>query len=160
MRSAHLAQDYIPSSKLAIIGDGPIEIREKLDSLIENLGLGQNIIRFGWMSNDKYVVMKQSKFFIFPSFSDAFALSVCEAMACQLPVISYDLPQFREHYGKGIIRVEKGNVEKLAQAVRMLLGNRDMLEKLGFDAFEQSKEYNLDKAAKEELQIIMEKFPV
>lgn len=149
--------EYLPSSRLAIIGTGPKEVCDKLDSMIENLGMGQNIIRFGWISDyDKYGVMKQSKLFVFPSYSEAFPLSVCEAMACQLPVISYDLPQFRELFHKGMIRVEKGNVKKLSLTVKMLLENQDMLEKLSVNAFEQAKEYDWDTAAREELEIISE----
>jgi glycosyltransferase involved in cell wall biosynthesis len=140
--------EYKPSSRLAIIGDGPKEVCDKLDSVIGDSNLSQNIIRLGWMGDEKYVIMKKSRIFVFPSYDEAFALAVCEAMACGLPVIAYDLPQFEELYRKGMIRVERGNVEKFALAVKRLLGNRDMQEKLSEDALGQAKEYkDWDKAA-------------
>jgi glycosyltransferase involved in cell wall biosynthesis len=151
--------EYMPSSRLAIIGDGPREVCNKLDSVIKNLGMSQNIIRFGWVSGDnKYAIMKRSKLFIFPSYSEAFPLSVCEAMACQLPVISYDLPQFREHYPQGMIRVKKGNVEKLSSVIKVLLKNQNLREKFSKDASEQAKKLDWNIVAREELEIISEFF--
>lgn len=143
-----------PFSRLAIIGDGPREICNKLDYMIADSNMSQNITRLGWMDDKKYVIMKKSRIFIFPSYDEAFALAVCEAMACGLPVISYDLPQFKELYHKGMIRVQKGNVKKLALMVKILLENRDMQEKLSEDALEQAKQYDWDKAARKELEII------
>lgn len=53
-----------------------------------------------------------------------------------------------------MIRVQKGNVKKLALMVKILLENRDMQEKLSEDALEQAKQYDWDKAARKELEII------
>lgn len=146
----------MPSSKLAIIGDGPLAVCNKLDSLIVNLGLDENIIRFGWLEDDKYDIMKQSKLFIYPSYSETFCISICEAMACKLPVIAYDLPQFNEYYRKGIILVEKKDVKKLSMNIKILLADANMQEKLGMAAFEQAKEYTWDKAVEAKLCSILE----
>jgi glycosyltransferase involved in cell wall biosynthesis len=148
--------EHRPCSRLAIIGDGSREICDKLDSMIADLNMSQNIIRLGWMNDDKYAIMKKSRIFIFPSHGEAFALAVCEAMACGLPVVAYDLPQFKELYHKGMVRVEKGNVTKLALMAKTLLENQDMQEKLSKDALEQAKEYDWDKAAGKELEVISE----
>lgn len=148
--------EHKPCSRLAIIGDGPREICDELDSMIADLNMSQNIIGLGWMNDDKYAIMKSSRIFIFPSYNEGFALAVCEAMACRLPVIAYELPQFEEIYRKGMLRVEKGNVEKLALTVKTLLENQDILENLSKDALEQAKEYDWDKVARKELEIIAE----
>jgi len=143
-----------PSARLAIIGTGEKIIVEKLNALIGKLGLEENIVQTGWLNNEKYRVLKNSKMFVFPSYGEGFALAVCEAMACGLPVVAYDLAAYDTIYKKGMIRIDIGDTEKLADAILDVLENKTLRRRLGLEATEQAKQYDWENSAKAQLGII------
>ena len=147
--------DKKPDAKLVIIGTGKKVVVEQLNSLIWKLNLDKNIIQTGWLYDEKFRMMKKSKIFVFPSYSEGFALAVCEAMACGLPVVTYDLPTYKNIYKKGMIKVRIGDVQKLANATISILEDETSQKELGRDAIEQAKEYDWENSARVQLDIII-----
>jgi len=84
------AMSHLKHKKLIIIGDGPE--MQNLKSLTNQLGLNQtkNIIFKGFVKENKDVLalMKSSKVFVLPSEREGFGISVIEANACGIPVIT------------------------------------------------------------------------
>jgi len=146
--------DKKPDAKLVIIGTGKKVVVEQLNKLILKLNLDKNIIQTGWLYDEKFKVMKKSKIFAFPSYGEGFALAVCEAMACGLPVVAYDLPAYKSVYRKGMITVRTGDVQELANALIDILEDESSQKKLGRDAIEQAKEYDWENSARAQLDII------
>ncbi len=75
--------------RLAIVGDGPL--RPKLDSEIEQRGLGGQITLVGEVSEqDLPAYYRGADYFVLPSTTPAemFGVAMVEAMACGKPVIS------------------------------------------------------------------------
>jgi len=147
--------DEKPNAKLAIIGVGEESVVRKLNLLISKLDLGQNIIRTGWLDDEKYKIMKRSRVFVFPSYGEGFALAICEAMACGLPVVAYNLAAYEGIYKKGIKTVPTGNVDALAKAATTILEDEGMLRSMSMDAIEQAREYDWDDSARAQLNIII-----
>jgi len=146
--------DEKQDAKIAIIGTGKKVVVEQLNSLVWKLNLDKNIIRTGWLDDKKYEVMKKSKVFVFPSYSEGFALAVCEAMACGLPVVAYDLPTYESIYKDGMVKVRTGYVQELANTIIGLLEDETAQKEIGRRAIEQAKEYDWENAAKTQLGII------
>ncbi|MSU02125.1 glycosyltransferase [Tissierella pigra] len=73
--------------KLVILGEG--ELREYLQSLIDDLNLSNNVFLLGFKSNP-YKYINKSSIFILPSLSEGFPNALAESMACGIPVISSD----------------------------------------------------------------------
>ncbi len=116
-----------PSYRLAIIGTGPEVWVEKLKSLIEEKGLSENIHLLGFLSPEKvYGLMKSARLFVTASYEEGWGISVCEAMACGLPVIAYDLQAFKEVFGKSIELVPRGNTRIMAERILFYLNNEDI----------------------------------
>lgn len=143
-----------PDAKLAMIGTGSKEIVDRLHSLVKELGLENNVIETGWLDDEKYSVMKRSRVFVFPSYAEGFALAVCEAMACGLPVVAYDLAAYKNTYKKGMIKVRTGDVQELANAIIGILEDETSRKNLGRDAIEQAKDYDWENSARAQLDII------
>ena len=101
------------------------------------------------------MMLRSSHAFVLPTAGEGWGCPPVQALACGLPVIAYDLPSFREIYRKGMIRVEKGDVKKLAEAIITLMENEVMREKLSRQALEQAGEYDWEKSTKETLEIIV-----
>lgn len=141
------------SFKLAVIGWGSQEWHDMLEREISRRSLISNIKLLGFLDGEeKFQVLKSSKFFVFPSYLESWGLAVCEAMACGLPVVAYDLPIYRELYKKGIIRVPIGDVDRFTMAVMNLLENRNLCTRLGEEALEVASRYAWDNVADQTLE--------
>lgn len=61
----------------------------ELNDIIKKLGLINNVVIWGYASEDQLKNFYQNaEFFIFPSFYEGFGFPVLEAMACKCPVIT------------------------------------------------------------------------
>ena len=76
-----------PEANLCIMGDGPLE--SELTSLIQDMGLQENVFLFGHTMNP-FVALKESDLYAFSSSCEGFPNAVLDAMACGLVVVSSD----------------------------------------------------------------------
>jgi glycosyltransferase involved in cell wall biosynthesis len=77
-------------AELRIIGDGPE--RTRLEKLIKELGLENEVRLLNWMTQDGlFREMSECDVFLFPSLRDGGGLVVVEAMAAGKPVVCLDL---------------------------------------------------------------------
>jgi glycosyltransferase involved in cell wall biosynthesis len=144
-----------PEATLAIIGGGDRLLEQKLRKTIEENNLEGNISILGYLKDDeKFRVLKSSKLFVFPSYEEGFGIAICEAMACGLPVIAWNLPIYCKIFPKGIVKVHLGNTEKFANEILRLLNDSKLYEKLRKDAIEMSSKYDWNKIAEKELKLL------
>jgi glycosyltransferase involved in cell wall biosynthesis len=104
-----------PHSILVIVGDG--SEYKSLSNKIKEMKLVDNIKLTGYVSErDKFLIMKRSKVFVFPSYEEGWGIAVTEAIACGLNVVLYDIGAYKA-VGKHAILVEKANTNKMAEIV-------------------------------------------
>lgn len=127
-----------------IFGEG--SERNRLIDLINDLKLN-HFVNIKPFSKDIKKEFLCSDIFVLPSRSEAFPLTLLEAMECGLPCLSFDLPGPREiikHRNDGII-VEKENINQLAKELNHLIKNSDIRIKYGFNAKKNVRRYHIDK---------------
>jgi len=108
-----------PNSRLVIVGDGPEY--SSLSNKMKEMNLVENIKLMGFISErDKFLIMKCSKVFIFPSYEEGWGIAVAEAIACGLDVVLYDIGTYKA-VDKNVIMVEKANTTKMAEIVINLI---------------------------------------
>jgi glycosyltransferase involved in cell wall biosynthesis len=74
-------------AKLLIIGQGSLE--QKLKALTKNLEIEDDVLFLGYVQNP-FKFLKHSQLLAFPSLFEGFPNTLCEAMACGLPIVSAD----------------------------------------------------------------------
>jgi glycosyltransferase involved in cell wall biosynthesis len=122
-----LAWKYItsrhPRAKLAIVGGSESERdKEILYKLIEKLGMRDNVIVTGFIDDDKVVFyLNRAKVFISLSVYEGFGLSILEALACFLPVITTDLDVLRELHGNLLFYIATRDIKSLAKTLEKFL---------------------------------------
>lgn len=80
----------------------------------------------GWLPFDAYVrTIKSARILFAPSHEEGWGIAVCEAMACGLPVVAYDLPVYRRVYGGALVTVPEGDPRVFAEAICGLLDDAD-----------------------------------
>ena len=143
----------VTDAKLVILGTG--ELEESLKNVSEKLGLKDNVHFLGWQKNP-FKFLARSKVFALSSLWEGLPYVLLEAMACGLPIISFDCKSGpREilapdtdagfeakniEYTKYGVLVKKEDTGLLSQAISETLLNGDTLQKFK----EKSKERALD----------------
>ncbi len=122
---------------LVVIGDG--EGRPKYQHLAKSLGLDERIVFLGSINHralpDFY---RASDVFVLPSTSTENAsLAILEAMATGLPVIATRVGGTRQLIDDGVngLLVPPMNARVLANRVNLLLGNPDLCNEIGSNAY-------------------------
>jgi glycosyltransferase involved in cell wall biosynthesis len=97
---------------------------------------------------DIYEKMAQGSIFVLTSIFEGFGMVITEAMACGIPVVSYDCPTGPSEI---IIQGENGYLvpmhaeEEIADKINLLIENVEMRKKMGLKAKESAKFYSLEK---------------
>jgi glycosyltransferase involved in cell wall biosynthesis len=146
-------------AKLVIVGGFESERdREILYKLIEKLDIRNNVIVTGFIDDDKVAFyLNKAKAFISLSTYEGFGLSILEALACGLPVITTDLEVFHELHGNLLFYVSTKNAKDLVIAAKkllMLLHGGLINESLNTTLQEHIKNFSWDLVAYREFAFI------
>ena len=128
----------MPDTKLLIVGSG--KELESVRDLAECSGVSENVVFTGF-SDDVQSYYRQGAVFINTSEFEGFSLTIAEAMAHALPVVSYDMPWltlFRD--GRGIVAVPQGRFDLLAAETIRLLQDPQRRREIGLQGQKQIRE--------------------
>lgn len=130
---------------LEIYGEG--SLRKELEEKIEKLGLENSLLLKGTVSNiqEKYL---ESSIYVMTSRYEGLPMVLIEAMACGLPLVSFDCP-----CGPKDVITDKedgyickfGNIEEMAKKICDLIENEEKRKKFGKKARENSLRYEESK---------------
>lgn len=142
-----------PDAKLAIIGEGARKYEDMLRDRIKMNELSGNVILKGYLSeNEKYATLKSSGLFIFPSYEEGWGIAVCEAMACGLPVVAYDLPAYKV-FRDSLVKIPLGDKKVFSQQVVGLLSSKILRAEMGEKVKRIAKQFDWRSVAMQELHI-------
>ncbi len=114
----------------------------KYENLAEELNL-KNIKFYSPVSNieEKYL---DASVFVLPSRSEGFGMVLIEAMACGLPVVSFDCPNgpadIIKNNEDGFL-IENGNIEQFSEKLKLLIRDFELRKKMGRAGKENVKRY-------------------
>lgn len=129
---------------LKIAGDG--EERRTLERIIEAQGLADRVELCGWVDEPQSFLLN-ADVFVLSSRYEGFPNALLEAMACGLPVVSFDClsgpGEIVRHEIDGLL-VPAENVDALAQALDRLMSNPAERVVLGRNASEVSTRFGYE----------------
>ena len=119
----------VPAVHLALIGDGTR--RADLERLAAELGVSDRVEFVGWVPDARPYIAGLDVF-VLPSRSEAFPLTVVEAMLAGVPVVATDVGSVAEavHHEQTGLLVTSGSVPELIGAIRRLLGDDELRHRL------------------------------
>ncbi|MHB8970792.1 MAG: glycosyltransferase family 4 protein [Pirellulaceae bacterium] len=130
--------------RLEIAGEGPE--REALQRQIDECGLSQQIRLVGWVQ-DPERFLSHSALFVMSSRYEGFPVALLEAMACGVPVVSFDCDSGpREIIRPDVdgVLVPAGDTAALAQAIECLMVDPVTRQRLGARAADVIERFSLD----------------
>lgn len=130
LRAVPLVLRQVPDFRLRIVGDGPE--RAKLESLIDELHIGPQVELLG-ERHDVPALLAESGFFVSSSLSEGVALTLLEAMAVGLPIVTTAVGGNPEVVldGQTGRLAPAGNPTALADAIIDLCAEQDLWEAMG-----------------------------
>lgn len=144
-----------PKAVLKIIGGGSQEIKAKLQNEFDRRGITKNVEILGFLPNEAaYKILKQSAVFIFPSHEEGFGIAIAEAMACNVPVVAWNLAVYSEVFSDSLLTANIGDSNSMAKKINILLTREDQSKTLAIKAQGVIQKYSWQGISEEELKII------
>ncbi len=143
-----------PELHLKIMGEG--NQKENLENLVKKLELENNVKFLGRIPREKTAAYYQeASVFILPSFNEGMSNALLEALASGLPVIVTDVGGTRELIteGKNGFIVPLRDADAIASALKKLLKNPELREKIGAQNRQTAEKISWRKVSEEYIQI-------
>ena len=135
IKSFHKLLEYNNDIQLVIAGDGPE--KENLIKLTKKLKISNKVLFLGFISHDKLNSLYNiGDVYVLTSEQEGLSLSLLEALATTVPVISTNIvgnPEVIIHKETGLL-FEPGNVNQLVNNLKYVLENPDKAEIIGKNA--------------------------
>lgn len=129
---------------LEIYGEG--SQKRPLQDLIEHFGLAKNV----FLKRPVYSIeneLSKASFFVLTSDFEGFGLVIIEAMACGLPVLSYDCPCGPRNIisdGTDGFLIPLGDEQQLAEKMCSMMEHPELRKEMGKAAIDKSKRYSIE----------------
>jgi len=136
-------------ARLVILGEG--SEREKLEKLVLQLGISENVVFLGYQKNP-YKYMKNASIFVLSSIEEGFGNVIVEAMACGTPVVSTNCKsgpgEIIENNKNGIL-VPVGDYKALSEAIIRVFESHSLRQTLSIEGAKRAKYFSAEKSVRE-----------
>ncbi len=142
LRVLQQVRKTFPGATITICGSGPE--RDRLVALAQGLGIGAAVVFTGRVDNEQMAELYRSAdVMVNPSLADNMPISVLEALASGVPVVSTrvgGVPHLVQH-GKTALLVPPGDVDAMAKAVIRVLEDPDLADRLVVAGLAEVQQY-------------------
>lgn len=158
LKAWHKIEDSYPDHRLTIIGaqDDTIYF-EYIKKLIQELALKRVELKKPVANiGEEYA---KSDFLVMSSKFEGLPLVLIESQAAGLPTISYNCkcgPKEIITHGFNGMLVDQGDINGLAESMKILLGNPDLRDELSRNSLTKAKEYELDRIMEKWTRLFIE----
>lgn len=144
-----IVQTKCPEWQLVIFGDGDSSEYERMR---DELHIDSNRCQLNGRTSDVITEYVNSSIAVCSSRFEGFGMVIVEAMACGLPVVSFDCPwgprSIITKDEDGLL-VENGNVEKLAEALIIMIQHPEMRGRMATKAVKNVQRYRIEQIAEQ-----------
>ena len=141
--------DYIKEKYKLVIGGRKDWTYEQLVTLVDKLGLVNNVIFTGFISDDDLVYLyNRASLFVFPSFREGFGFPPLEAMTCGVPVVASNATSLPEVIGDAGILVDPCKVNDISEAIIKVLTDPKLRDDLVERGLRRARRFAVEKMAK------------
>lgn len=132
-------QPHLSHAEIWIVGDGVM--RQSLENQKQQLGLHN--VKFLGKRTDIPDILSASDIYVLPTLNDNFPISIIEAMLSGQAIVTTNcggIPEMIQHGTTGLI-CEAGDVQQLADALILLVTNKEVRQQLGRAAQDYSRQH-------------------
>ena len=144
LRAWAIAEKRALGWRLDVYGDGD---RSPYNQLIEDLHIDGSRCELHGRTDNVEAEYVNSSIFVLSSRFEGFGMVLTEAMACGLPVVSFDCPWGPRSIitdGDDGLLVENGNVEALADGLTRLMGDADLRQTMAANGIKNVQRFSIE----------------
>lgn len=144
LRAWAIAEKRASGWRLDVFGDGD---RTPYNQLIEDLHIDGSRCELHGRTDNVEAEYVNSSIFVLSSRFEGFGMVLTEAMACGLPVVSFDCPWGPRSIitdGADGLLVENGNVEALADGLTRLMGDADLRQTMAANGIKNVQRFSIE----------------
>ncbi len=150
---ARLEQKKIFNGKLVVIGMAGWK-NEGLAGFIEDLGLKNDVISLGFVTNDELrIFYNLAELFVLPSFYEGFGYPILEAFSCGAAVVTSNVSSCPEIAADAALTVDPDNPEAIAQTMGRVLQDPRLKNILKQKAIARARGFNNQETARKTLRV-------
>ena len=142
-------EKQLPDWELTIYGMGD---RSPYEKLMDNLQIDRNRCHLYGPTDDIKREYLNSSLFVFSSRFEGFGMVLIEAMACGLPVVSFDCPcgpkDIVRHQEDGLL-IPSGNIEKFSESLLHLMSDSTLRQQMSSAALNNVRRFHLEAIVKQ-----------
>ena len=131
-----------------------------LRNLIKKYKLDNNVIFHGRVDDEiKETLLSNASMFVFPTLNEGFGMVIIEAMGHGLPVVAFNnsaIPYTVKDNWNGVLVNNKDSLD-LANKIAELINNKQLLKKLGDNAYKTYQQSNTIEGFCRDSRIFFEK---
>jgi len=139
-----IAEKHALGWRLDVYGDGD---RTSYNQLMENLHIDRSRCELHGRTDNVETAYVNSSIFVLSSRFEGFGMVLTEAMACGLPVVSFDCPwgprSIITDSADGLL-VENSNVSALADGLTRLMGDDDLRHRMAANGIKNVQRFRID----------------
>lgn len=127
---------------------------EGIFQAINRFGIARRLRYVGYVSHEeKLLLLKKAQAFVFPSFHEGFGLPILEAMTAGTPVLTSNVTAMPEVAGQAAVLVDPTDKAALTQALRRLVRNQGLRERLIAAGRQQAAKFSWTEAARQTITL-------
>ena len=158
----HLIESYTNSNlplqniKLVILGEG--KLKQKWNELAKSFNQEENVVLLGNVSNP-FAYYSNALFTIMTSKYEGFPMVLLESLACETPVVSYDLKSGPSEIiipNENGILVENQNKFEMTKAMNEMISNKELYLHCKQNAKSSAERFSLENIGKQWFQLFNE----
>lgn len=142
-------QTLCPDWRLDVFGDGD---RTSFEKMLDDYQIDRNRCSLNGRVSDVQSEFARSSLAVCSSRFEGFGLAIVEAMACGLPVVSFDCPWGPHSIiadGEDGVLVENGNVKQFAEAMARLMNDAEVRKNMGKRAAVNVQRFSMEAVARQ-----------
>lgn len=121
---------------------------------IKHLSINDKILLPGYITEEeKRVLMKNAKLFVYPSLYEGFGIPLLEVMSLGVPTITSNVSSMPEVAGDGALLINPDSVKELYEAMKTLLENKQLYNELKEKSLKRARLFSWEKTAKETVKV-------
>lgn len=128
-----------------------------LEEMAAELGIEDSLVQTdGKVDRHEEVVpvYNAADLYVYPSSYDGFSVTLVEAMACGLPVVTVDRAAMGDIAGGHAVTVDEPEVDQLSEAMRRVLTDPDYRDEVGRRCLERSRDFTWRHCAQRTLDVL------
>jgi glycosyltransferase involved in cell wall biosynthesis len=149
IKALHYGKIDIP---LVVIGK-PTPYLNKIIEFIERHSLINIIFCDVVQNQDLPGIYQLADLFVYPSIFEGFGIPVLEALYSKIPVITSKASSMTEVGGEFTLYVDPTNVEEMAAAIKKVLYDSDLQQKMVVEGYRQARNFDSDKVTANIMQV-------